>query len=186
MPPAVNGHATMHSDPVAWVTAALEQFETRLTRYAERLTGNAHSARDVVQHAFLKLCDQRVADVDDVRAWLFTVCHHRAMDLRRSSGRAEPLADADAVLDPAHDTDPAEQLEAKDLHQKLQSLVDELPDSQRDVVHLWSEGFEYCEISGITGHTENYIRVLMHRGLHALRRNPLVLKLVSPTSERTV
>ena len=41
-----------------WVLGVLEEHEARLTRFAARLLGDEETARDVVQHAFLRLCDQ--------------------------------------------------------------------------------------------------------------------------------
>ena len=47
---------------------------------------------------------------------------------------------------------------------------------QQEVLELWSEGFCYRDISAITGHAENYVRVLAHRALEAIRRHPRMLK----------
>lgn len=41
-----------------WVLSLLAEHEGRLTRYAQRLTGDLSTARDVVQQVFLRLCDQ--------------------------------------------------------------------------------------------------------------------------------
>src|SRR5262245_40748162 len=77
-----------NSDRRAWVLAALDQFEGRLLRYAQRLLGNLDEARDVVQHAFLRLCDQSPDQIGDHLAqWLYTVCRNRALDILRHSGR---------------------------------------------------------------------------------------------------
>src|SRR6476659_1411620 len=76
------------TDRRQWVLAALDQFEGRLLRYAQRLLGDPESARDVVQFVFLRLCDQSSADIDDRLAqWLYTVCRNRALDLLKSNGR---------------------------------------------------------------------------------------------------
>ncbi|MBL9082830.1 MAG: hypothetical protein JNK76_13535, partial [Planctomycetales bacterium] len=68
----------------SWVLRALDEHEGRLTRYAHRLTGDVHAARDVVQHVFLQLCDHPPQSRNgQLTSWLFTVCHNRAMDVRR-------------------------------------------------------------------------------------------------------
>ncbi|HMC09886.1 MAG TPA: hypothetical protein VKH44_01295, partial [Pirellulaceae bacterium] len=61
-----------------WVLAALDQFEGRLLRYAQRLLGSCNSgstndeARDVVQFVFLRLCDQSQDEIGDRLAqWLY-------------------------------------------------------------------------------------------------------------------
>src|SRR5439155_5640299 len=76
------------SDRREWVLAALDQFEARLLRYAQRLLGNLDESRDVVQFVFLRLCDQSPAKIGDRLAqWLYTVCRNRALDVLRASGR---------------------------------------------------------------------------------------------------
>src|SRR3954452_19058606 len=76
-----------------WVLSALEENEGRLVRYAARLLkGDQEGAKDVVQHAFLRLCDESAEQVGDhVAKWLFTVCRNRALDLLRASGRLKSL-----------------------------------------------------------------------------------------------
>src|SRR5262245_61842836 len=93
------------NDRREWVLAALDQFERRLLRYAQRLTGNLDEARDVVQFVFLRLCDQSPDEIGDRLAqWLYTVCRNRAMDVLRSRGRnvgwdkAAPAADGPPSL----------------------------------------------------------------------------------------
>lgn len=48
----------------AWIAAAVEKYEAPLSRYAERLLGDAERARDVVQDTFLRLCRQDRDRVD--------------------------------------------------------------------------------------------------------------------------
>jgi RNA polymerase sigma factor (sigma-70 family) len=176
-----------------WVLAVLDQYELRLARYAGRLMGDEDAARDVVQHAFLKLCDESPESVGQrVAAWLFTVCHNRAMDLRRQSARFEPLLEDDhAASSPtatnghaafSREADPATAAETKDASAVLQRVLAGLPCKQRSVIDLWSEGFGYREISQITGQSENYVRVLAHRALTQIRRHPLTRSLLSEPS----
>ena len=61
-------------DKRAWVLAALEEFELRLLRYALRLLGDESSARDAVQHAFLRLCGESPDEhTRPLAPWLFAV-----------------------------------------------------------------------------------------------------------------
>src|SRR4051794_796992 len=73
-----HGRMTSPDERREWVLAALEQFEGRLTRYAQRLTCDLDKARDVVQYVFLKLCDQSPKQIENRLAqWLYTVCRNR-------------------------------------------------------------------------------------------------------------
>src|SRR4051794_9238404 len=85
-------------DKRAWVLAALEEFELRLVRYALRLLGDESSARDAVQHAFLRLCGESPEDHEPfaerpLAPWLFAVVRNRTIDLLRERGRAGSLED---------------------------------------------------------------------------------------------
>jgi RNA polymerase sigma factor (sigma-70 family) len=166
-------------DRRGWVLAALDQYEVRLTRFAARLLGDEEAARDVVQHAFLRLCDQSPAELDDRLAqWLFTVCRNRAVDVLRARGRTTSLDHVDARHFAAADRDPAAVVEREELCRRLGALVAGLPSGQREAVDLWSEGFAYAQIAEITGRTKGNVRVLVHRALKTLRRHPLARQLL--------
>jgi RNA polymerase sigma factor (sigma-70 family) len=165
-----------------WVLAALEQFELRLVRYARRLVGDEDRARDVVQFVFLRLCDQRSAEIGSRLAqWLYTVCRNRALDVLRQQKRegvgwAVPTDVRTGGHSPPYsaERDPADSLEQSELHDVLRVLVEQLPPNQREAIDLWADGFSYQEISQITGKQEGHIRVLVHRGLQAIRNDERV------------
>ena len=171
----------------AWVLTALDEFEGRLLRYSQRLTGgDLDLARDVVQHAFLRLCDQRPEDLDGrLAAWLYAVCRNRAIDIERKNKRLEPLAAVNGGETRGREGDPAELAETRDAGEQIRRAIAALPDKQRDVVNLWADGFTYREISEITEHTESYVRVIAHRAFHALRRHPLVARMAPDEAERS-
>jgi RNA polymerase sigma-70 factor (ECF subfamily) len=165
------------ADKRQWVLAAVDAYEVRLRRYALRLLGDADLAGDAVQHTFLKLCDQSVESVGDrLGAWLFRVCRNRAVDHLRQAGREQSLESGDERGAPpaSRETGPAEASELRELGACLRELVADLPPAQRETIDLWSEGFSYRQIAEITGRQEGHVRVLVHRGLSALRQHPRV------------
>jgi RNA polymerase sigma factor (sigma-70 family) len=174
-----------------WVLEAVDLYELPLQRYARRLVGDFDLAADAVQHAFLKLCEQSQVTLDGrVAPWLFRVCRNKALDHLRQADRQRPLGDAaEAAATHLHQgtaaIDPAEAAEARDLAGQIRTLVKDLPDPQREAIDLWCEGFTHKEIAGITGRTEGHIRVLVHRGLTALRQRPLVQRLLNDEAGST-
>jgi RNA polymerase sigma factor (sigma-70 family) len=182
------------SEQRRWVLTALDQYEGRLTRYALRLLGDLDLARDAVQHAFLKLCEDKAAGTfhvpcaeDGTRsvpttnrlaAWLFTVCRNRATDLLRSHARERQAESQQAEQPSGHEADPAYAVEEADFAELLRRLIHRLPASQREAIDLWSEGFTYAEIARIVERHEGHVRVLVHRGLKALREHPEVRPLL--------
>jgi len=186
------------SDRREWVLAALDQYEGRLLRYAQRLLGNLDEARDVVQFVFLRLCDQSPDEIDDRLAqWLYTVCRNRALDVLRANGRERGVGWAKAAaadgppgsrsdkevgrrdlrsLAPPYsrEVDPADTAEQAELHTLLRTLIEELPSNQREALDLWADGFNYRQIASIIDREEGHVRVLVHRGLKAIREHPQV------------
>ena len=77
--------------------------------------------------------------------------------------------------------DPADAAEEVELHSLLRELVEELPASQREAIDLWADGFHYRQIASIIDREEGHVRVLVHRGLKALREHPRVRPLLTPT-----
>src|SRR5262245_6218003 len=71
------------------VVAAVQAYESRLTRYALRLLGDLDLARDAVQHTFVQLCDEPPRSSPQLAAWLFTVCRNKAYDHLRRGQRDE-------------------------------------------------------------------------------------------------
>ncbi len=163
-----------------WVLAALRAYEARLTRFAGRLLNDDEAARDVVQHVFLKLCDQQPELLQDrLPQWLFTACRHRAIDLLRSRTRTTPLDEPCA----GRELDPAVAAEKQEAYHQINRLVGQLPPTQREAVLLWSEGFAYKQIARITDRTEGSIRLAVHRGLKQLRCDPSIRQLLGITTK---
>src|ERR1700712_2713380 len=109
-PSRQNRVAKMPDEPSAstpeWAT--IEQvfaaLESPLLAYAQRLLGNAGSAEDIVQDAFMKLHTQ----FDQVRTpqpWLYRTVHNLAVDHQRRSNRLvlvgdSPSDEANPALEP--------------------------------------------------------------------------------------
>ncbi|HLA83947.1 MAG TPA: sigma-70 family RNA polymerase sigma factor [Thermoguttaceae bacterium] len=161
-----------------WVLSALGQYEQRLVRYAVRLLGDEASARDAVQHAFVRLCEQPSESLNGrLGPWLFAVCRHRAIDLLRARGRTETLDATDAALPAGGEPDPAEAAELDELYAGLRDRVGRLPAAQGEAVNLWADGFSYAEMARILDTNEGNVRVLVHRGLARLRNDPIARRL---------
>lgn len=175
-------------DRRAWVLAALEEYEGRLVRYARRLVGCEEQARDVVQFAFLKLCDQSPEEIGErLGQWLYTVCRNRALDVvrgaRREKVNGERVGLGVAAGGQSPPYDPATSAEQAELFALVRVLVECLPASQREAIDLWADGFSYVEIGRIIGKQEGHVRVLVHRGLKALREHPQVRGLMEGGEE---
>lgn len=159
-----------------FASRAVASHEAALLRYATRLLGDPHRARDVVQDTFVRLLAASRADVETHLAeWLFTVCRHRAVDVLRKEGRMSRLEDATngAILPEgliAPEPRPGRALEAAETQAALLSLIDRLPPNQQEVIRLkFQTGFSYKEISRITELSVSNVGFLIHTAVQRLR-----------------
>src|SRR5262247_4046858 len=96
-----------------------DRHHAELYRYAERFTGDADLAEDVVQDAFVRLALRPPRDGSHLRAWLYRVTTTAAIDALRGARRRAALAQANIGRLPGADppADPAVELERAELRQ---------------------------------------------------------------------
>lgn len=148
--------------------------ESPLLRYAGRLLNNAAAAQDVVQTAFLKLCDSwkecRGWTEEHRLHWLYRVTHNAALDFIRKEERLKKLHEKHA--DEVAPDDPPRQYEALELadRQKLAlQAMETLGAAEREVLVLrLQQGLSYAEIAKITGRSEGNVGCLLSMGTKQL------------------
>lgn len=154
-----------------WIAEVLDQFEGRLVRYANRLTGNLDQARDVVQETFARLCGQDPGALNGrLGPWLFAVCRNRAIEIRRKDRRMHAAGELmiEGLADEA--VTPAESAEVREQSGGILQHLATLPESQQEVVRLkFQESMSYREISEVTGHSVSNVGFLLHTALKTLR-----------------
>jgi RNA polymerase sigma factor (sigma-70 family) len=106
----------------------------------------------------------RLRDASNLRSWLLTIAHHKAIDHLRARRRgAVPV---EVVPERAA---PADRDEV-DRDDELWTLVRELPNKQRTAVALrFVADAPYAEISEVMGTSEDAARRNVHEGLKRLR-----------------
>lgn len=154
------------------VRRALDQYESNLIAYtAGILGGDVERAREVVQDSLLKLYLTDPAKVrDSLKAWLFTVCRNRALDILRKDQRLdlgnEDVLSAAATLEP----NPSESADAHELHARLWELVEKLRPNQREVIRLkFMHDCSYQQIADVTGLSVGNVGFIMHVAIKKLR-----------------
>jgi RNA polymerase sigma-70 factor, ECF subfamily len=142
---------------------------------AYRILGDAASAEEAVQDAFMQVWTRAGSFEDrgsaNVRGWLLTIVHHRAIDtLRRSSRHDQRAATLDDHLElrALGDTwdDVAQQLTTDEIRQAL----GELPDDQRRAIELaYFGGLTQREIADQEATPLGTVKGRMRLGLNKLR-----------------
>jgi RNA polymerase sigma-70 factor (ECF subfamily) len=142
---------------------------------AYRIVGNPSLAEEVVQDAFLQAWN-KAGTFDpgrgaNVRGWLMTIVHHRAIDTRRSSIDRKPahvpLEDEEyrlAVPDVWHD------VSATLTRETMRDAVASLPEDQRRTIELaFFEGLSHGEIAARDQTPLGTVKGRMRLGLRKLK-----------------
>lgn len=162
----------MEVSPRELVESAQADFEGPLTGYAAGLLGGDWDrARDVVQDTFIKLHRQDPALIQGrLKSWLYTVCRNRSIDvLRKENPMLTSPGDAFATLNDSR-PDPARAMEERERHAEVMTLLERLPENQREVIRLKFQGdLSYKEISDVTGLSVSNVGFLIHTGIKRLR-----------------
>ncbi len=129
-------------------------------------------ARDVVQDTFVKLHRElETAEPENLKAWLFTVCRNRSLDILRKTKRVV-VTDTE-ILEASSDeavASPDSVVERQDTHERALQLLENLPKNQQEVIRLkFQADLSYKEISEITKLSVGNVGYLLHHGLKRLR-----------------
>ena len=160
--------------PTHWVAEVFARLEVPLVAYVRRqLWGDLEAARDIVQDAFLKLCQEAWPDIEPhATAWLYRTCRNRAIDLSRREGRMSAIHTGTDVaslqdragLGPDHRAEEGEQLD------QLRAGVGQLTEQQQEVLRLrLHDGLSYRQIAEVTGLTITNVGYHLHQAISQLR-----------------
>ncbi|MCG3178938.1 MAG: ECF RNA polymerase sigma factor SigL [Phycisphaerae bacterium] len=154
-----------------WVAEAVDRYGDELTRYACRLTGDPESARDVVQETFVRLCRQRVEQVNGhLGAWLYTVCRNRALDVQRKEKRMGRASETVLATQADAAPPPPAAAESNESAARALTMLDDLPANQAEAIRLkFQAGFSYRQIAHVLGTSAGNVGFLIHAGLKTLR-----------------
>ena len=136
-----------------FVEEALAQYEGPLIGYALGIVHDLDRARDVVQDTFIRLYQQDREKVRrGLKAWLFTVCRNRALDILRREKRMVGLEDEKISRLEGTEATPDGVADWDERIAQVMNALDRLSDNQREVIRLkFQQELSYKEISAATG-----------------------------------
>lgn len=169
----LTGGKMQNRPPRGWIADRFDELESRLVAYVLRRIRDADIARDVVQEAFVKLCQQSWPDIEPhAQAWLYKTCRNRAIDITRREGRMTKRHQGTdvATLHDRSRQQPDERLEQHEQLQRVQSQIRDLPERQQEILRLrLHDGLSYKQIAEVTGLTVTNVGYILHQTLHRLR-----------------
>lgn len=157
------------------VMGLYDQTRPALLIYLASLGLTLSEAEDAIHDAFVHLYQhlQTKGADDNLRGWLFRVCHNRAMDIFREARRIQSDTEADTVFSLLIDTSltPEEQaIHSQDI-QRVTAALGKLTSQQRAAVLLRAEELRYREIAEVLGVSIKRVSELVHRALAVLAGN---------------
>lgn len=172
-PPSPAGVETARLDDDALV-ALFNQIRDELVSTLLYVIGNPDDAQDAAQEAFLKCWRARhtMADVQNVRAWIFRIGLNAAKDHQRSAWKrkSRPLPDDD-LMSPARDGPPGESLEDRETVGRLRDALTRLRPEEREVFLLRQNGeLTYEQIAEQRGAPVGTVKTQMRAALQKLRK----------------
>lgn len=145
--------------------------KNRLFRFALGIVGQQAEAEDVVQEVFIKLWNNRnqMAEIANLEAWCITATRNLSIDkLRSKHQRVVPMAAGFDLSDQS--ATPYETTVSHDVFDRVRSLMNRLPEKQRDIMQLRDiEGLSYQEIAESLNVPMDQVKVYLFRARKAVR-----------------
>ena len=149
----------------------VKAYEKRIYWVAYNLVGNTEDARDVAQDAFLRVA--QAIDRFDLNysfyTWLYRIVVNLAIDRLRKKGKQNAVSLDEFASDPT-EVELARPLENVELGDRIERILDELPENYRMVILLRDVHELSCEeIAGIIGCTNATTRWRLHKARELFR-----------------
>jgi RNA polymerase sigma-70 factor (ECF subfamily) len=158
------------------IVGLFDQMRGRILRYALSFGLRIPDAEEVLQDVFLALYQHLSGGKsrDGLYSWLFRVTHNLALKRRVAVSRRTadlPMTpDAEGESIPVADPgpNPEDQFAYRQRQDRLRSVVDALPEMDRECLYLRAEGLRYREIADVLGVSVGSIANSLARSLARL------------------
>jgi RNA polymerase sigma-70 factor (ECF subfamily) len=161
-------------DPGDALVAAFNSARDELISTLVYVVGNRDMAQDAAQEAFVKCWRNRhqIAEVENLRAWIFRVAMNAAKDLRRSawSRKARGFSGEELFL-PGRDGPPEDDLDDRDALIRIRAAIHELRPEEKEIFLLRQNGdLTFEEIADLRGAPIGTVKTQMRSALAKLKK----------------
>ncbi len=153
---------------VALFAVLVDRYRAEWARYAASLCGDADSAADAMQEAFIRAFDSLAScrDPNKFKSWFFRIVTNQCHNARRRRQHVA-LDGIDVVSGERSDS----RLERAELRQAIQGALDALTPEQREAfVMKHIEGRSYAEMAELLETGTDALKMRVHRARDELRR----------------
>jgi RNA polymerase sigma-70 factor (ECF subfamily) len=181
-PPAVSGPSDeslvlrLRKGETAAGEVLVERYYQPLMRYLQRLAGNDHVAEELHQQTWLSVLDHLdrfdpSSTSGGFKAWLFRIATNKANDLWRSRGRERAAKEGLKLVTDEEAPAAGQRIEGSEQEQKLRQAIEQLPESQRQVLLLrYYSGMKFVDIAEMLGCPLNTALGRMHKAMLKLKQ----------------
>ena len=156
---------------LAKLGALFDRYHLSLFDFLNRMTGNRHTAEDLVQEVFLRILKYRATYRDGARfqTWVFRIARNARADHYSGRDVASPLTE-EAMDSPDATPGPDGQLEQELESVRLQAALMSLREDRRELIVLARyQGMKHEAIAELLGIDAGAVKVRIHRALKELR-----------------
>ena len=156
---------------LAKLGSLFDRYHLALFDFLSRMTGNRHTAEDLVQEVFLRILKYRATYRDDARfeTWVFRIARNARADYFSGRETLSPLTE-EAMERPDASPGPEGALEQEHESARLNTALMRLREDRRELIVLARyQGMKYEAIAELLGIDVGAVKVRIHRALKELR-----------------
>jgi RNA polymerase sigma factor (sigma-70 family) len=152
----------------------VQRYFQPLLRYLRRLAGD-EMAEELLQQTWLSVLDHMdkfdsASGTGGFKAWLFRIATNKANDHWRSRGREKAAKEGIRLMGTDWEPPAGSRLEAGENAAKLREAIEQLPESQRQVLYLrYYSDMKFVEIAEVLGCPLNTALGRVHKAMIKLR-----------------
>jgi RNA polymerase sigma-70 factor (ECF subfamily) len=165
----------MRNGESASAEALVRRYYQPLLRYLQRLCGNDQLAEELHQQTWLSVLEHlpqfdASSGGGGFKAWLFRIATNKANDYWRSHGRERAAKEGLKLVMEMSGPEAGHRLEKSEQADKLKRAIEQLPQSQREVLLLRYYGdMKFIEIAELLGCPLNTALGRMHKAMLKLK-----------------
>lgn len=153
----------------------VKRYQKKVYNTTYRMMGNREDANDLAQEAFLRVYRKldRFKGNSSFSTWLFTVTTNLCRDEMRKRQRrlqTTSLSEKERNI-PDEMMSPEDLSLQRELRDKLQQVIDKLPNKHREVIILREfQGLSYDEIAEVTGVSMGTVKSRLSRARRSIKQ----------------
>ena len=147
--------------------------QRKLYSFAHRILQSREESEDVIQEIFVKLWRMRteLETIRNCEAFAMTMTKNLCIDKLKKK-RVLSLDDETMQHEGTSDSDPLKEIQMNDAMDRVNRIVNHLPDQQRMIIQLRDiEGYTSEEVAEILNISQNTLRVNLSRARQKIREN---------------